>query len=610
MSIILSSSYVLQFHPFLFHTVLSTIHHMKRSSRFLFIFLLLTPVFFFAAKTFVNAQAAPGTRTENNDAVSKQIQIEDEAAETSKSNLNKTAYDFGDSNISFWVTKIGGCVSEKCATSKYRADSGAIGGVGKMIAFTYSPPASVDVYVADLLHNMNLAQPAYAQGLGFSALQPILELWKVFRNIAYVFFVFIFLIIGFGIMFRKNLGGQTAVTVQQALPRIVIALLAVSFSYAIAGLMIDLMWVVMYFLIAMFRSAGLISVEFLRNEAILNENIFGIFFSMLTRGEIANRAGEIIGDFVTESLEFQGLAGAFAESGLSTVSSVLTTLIIFVAILFAMFRTFFSLIKVYLEIILTIIFAPLILMMGAINGNAFGNWLRGLVANLAVFPVLLVFMIIGFMLVDYQGSGDLSGSLSGQLGSGGFVPPFVPGRTNPASIGLIGGIAAIMLLPEVVGIVGKYKPASIFDDLASKAWKNTQAGEIGIPVATTALAGGGGAALGAGMALYNQGIRGSSGKKLRGRELFDVVKQAASTGYNKTDADGNVIATYGGLRNKAGQVRGYQFGQNVRKVIDDVQDQRLFEPDNTRELFERLAKREAPQKEDTKSKPNVPLSGQ
>jgi hypothetical protein len=40
------------------------------------------------------------------------------------------------------------------------------------------------------------------------------------------------------IMFRTKVG-QAAITAQQAIPNVVIAMLAVTFSYAIAGLMID-----------------------------------------------------------------------------------------------------------------------------------------------------------------------------------------------------------------------------------------------------------------------------------------------------------------------------------------------------------------------------------
>ena len=53
------------------------------------------------------------------------------------------------------------------------------------------------------------------------------------------------------IMFRSKVG-QAAITVQQAIPSILIALLAVTFSYAIAGFLIDLMYLMMYMLAGLF----------------------------------------------------------------------------------------------------------------------------------------------------------------------------------------------------------------------------------------------------------------------------------------------------------------------------------------------------------------------
>ena len=435
---------------------------------------------------------------QSQDSTGQQSRIEQAAAQP-KANQEKFTYNSVLFTMSGLLKTMQGCITEACKQSSEISDAGAVQGVSRMIAFTFNQPASVDTYVADLMQNMRIAQPAYAQGIGFSALQPVLGLWKLFRNIAYLFFVFIFLIIGFAIMFRQSLGGQTAVTIQQALPRIIVALLAVSFSYAIAGLMVDLMWIVMYFLITMFQSQGLIDAPSLTGYSILNKNIFQVFIEVINNG-FASNAGTVIGDFVTTMLSGAGSVNDALASGAGWLAGILGSLILFFAIIFAMFRTFFGLIKVYFEIILSIIFAPVILMMGAINGNAFGNWLKSLVANLAVFPVLLVFILIGYMLVNF----DTGNSLPQQLQSSGFIPPFVPGRSTANDIGLVGGIAAIMLLPEVISIVGKYKPQSVFQELGGTAWKNAMAGR-GWGQGIGQMAGGailGGAGGGLGVAAY------------------------------------------------------------------------------------------------------------
>ncbi|MEO8581603.1 MAG: hypothetical protein ABI425_03375 [Patescibacteria group bacterium] len=463
-------------------------------------------------------------------------------------------------------------------------DTGAMGAVGKMIGFAYTQPASEKAYFADLFGHLG-AQPAYAQGIGFSALQPVLALWKIFRDISYVFFVFIFLAIGFGIMFRQNLGGQTAVTIQQALPRIIIALLAVSFSYAIAGLMIDIMWIMMYFLITMFGGAGLIQSDLLANFKILNLNIFDVFGGVIGSG-FANKSGEAVGSFVNNVISNdQGINNALGSVA-GGITSVLATLIIFVAVLFAMFRTFFSLIKVYFEIILSIIFAPVILMLGAINGNAFGNWVKALAVNLAVFPVLLVFIIIGFMMINggsaVQSSAivpsvnaQTNGSLPQQLQGGGFIPPFVPGRNESDTIGFIGGIAAIMLLPEVVAIVSKYKPASIFEEFGGKAVSNVfQGNQYAAPLVGLGAGGAAGAAVGGYMGYRTaQNPTQAFAQTLRG-----VV-------YGHKDAAGK---TRGGFVNWGGA--GYKAGQSTASAIDRAREGKLLDPDTINRQLDDIRK--------------------
>jgi hypothetical protein len=40
------------------------------------------------------------------------------------------------------------------------------------------PPANTQTYIADVLESARIIEPAYAQGIGFSSLNPILGIWK------------------------------------------------------------------------------------------------------------------------------------------------------------------------------------------------------------------------------------------------------------------------------------------------------------------------------------------------------------------------------------------------------------------------------------------------
>lgn len=79
--------------------------------------------------------------------------------------------------------------------------------------------------------------------LGYSYLKDSMKLdklWAQSRNIAYIFFVLAMIVIGFMIMFRSKLGGQVIVSISNSIPQLIICLILVTFSFAIAGIMLDI----------------------------------------------------------------------------------------------------------------------------------------------------------------------------------------------------------------------------------------------------------------------------------------------------------------------------------------------------------------------------------
>lgn len=257
-----------------------------------------------------------------------------------------------------------------------------------MVAMYNNPPAETKVYVADLLKSAGVATPAYAQGFGFAALSPLLEAWKQFRNLAYLFFVVIFIVIGFMIMLRRRVG-QAAITAQQAIPSVIIALLAVTFSYAIAGLLIDMMYVVMFVLLALFgKASSSTDVNF-----FMGHNVFSFGFKLVI-GSFGD-AKDAVSDYVDSLINIPLINAA----GLDWLSGITAGVIIAIAVTVAVFGIFFELLKTYITIILSIVLAPVALMMGAIPGrNTFGPWVKSLIGNLVAFPTMLLILLIYDML--------------------------------------------------------------------------------------------------------------------------------------------------------------------------------------------------------------------
>ncbi len=438
--------------------------------------------------------------------------------------------------------------SERKALEK-QLGYGVLGDVNKGIVALYKQPASARVYVADVMRSAKIIPEAQAQGLGFSALDPILETWKAFRNLAYLFFVLIFLIIGFMIMFRTKVG-QAAITAQQAIPSVIVAMLAVTFSYAIAGFMIDLMYVAMYML-AGFFSEG---------TDIVTRNIFGLVGLMFkgTTGATQNA----IEQFMEDALNI-GLVG----EAIAWMSSLLGTVIIGIAILFATFKVFFELVKTYVAVLIQIIFSPIVLMMGAFPGkNVFGKWIKDLVGNLVLWPVVLVCVLVQRMLTApiraLQGTGQTLDTAFG----GGFMPPFLVGQGQGAIVPVILGIGVLLVIPEIMQQVKKAMGVDegIFGQLASSAFgKMKPIADASLPVAGAVAK-----AVPGGVSAYRdyKNYYKQGGGSARGA-LSHAIMGGTITGQN--DGDGNAIEMKSkGMLGGAGE--GMEWGRTANTTIQDI----------------------------------------
>jgi hypothetical protein len=134
---------------------------------------------------------------------------------------------------------------------------GALGGLSNMISVMYVPTISSTQYGNYLASNFGIVKTAHAQqavdecqaspfGYGFCGLQPVFSLWAAARDFAYALLVIAFVALGIGIMVRFKADPRTVMTLQNQIPRVIIAILLITFSYAIAGIMIDLMWTITY----------------------------------------------------------------------------------------------------------------------------------------------------------------------------------------------------------------------------------------------------------------------------------------------------------------------------------------------------------------------------
>ncbi len=144
------------------------------------------------------------------------------------------------------IGAVRGYDSEGFANSKV---AGSLLGYAYLVqnTVTYEPvPVNMAYFFKDYAAKLPIiGDSVYAANTteyGHTLINSVLGLWKIFRNIAYAMMSLIMLWVGFAIITRKKISSQTVVNVQYAMPKIVIALIMIAFSYPIGALITSLSW--------------------------------------------------------------------------------------------------------------------------------------------------------------------------------------------------------------------------------------------------------------------------------------------------------------------------------------------------------------------------------
>lgn len=169
-----------------------------------------------------------------------------------------------------------GCTNNPNESYLYK-DKSLIGlSTNILVAPIKYPQASGFYSLQQTLAKAHIIPQAYAaEGIGFASLKPFIGIWLLFRNLVYLLFVIIIVAIGFMIMFRTKINPQTVISVENSIPKIVIALLLVTFSYPIVGFLIDLMYVsigLVLLLISTYKGGVAFTPDTLKDMFIFGKN--------------------------------------------------------------------------------------------------------------------------------------------------------------------------------------------------------------------------------------------------------------------------------------------------------------------------------------------------
>ena len=247
-------------------------------------------------------------------------------------------------------------------------------------------PASGIEDISNSLAKFSIASPAHAQGYGFTSLSAINRLWATSRNIVYLLMIVILVAAAFMIMFRVKINPQTAISVQLMIPKIIITLLLVTFSYAIAGLVLDSIFVIITLVLGALSYSGVFGAAFM-----------GSSIRFFATGGFAVVLAYYMLPFILVSA-----AGGFSIfiPLLNFILPVLTliSIVLIVLISWLLLRVFWMLLKTYLTLMFLIIVGPWQIMLGLLPGNqGFGAWFRNLIANAAVFVVVPLMLLLNML---------------------------------------------------------------------------------------------------------------------------------------------------------------------------------------------------------------------
>lgn len=331
-------------------------------------------------------------------------------------------------------------------------------------------PISGVQYIRNLGHELSPVNSAKAQGYGYSQLQTsIQKYWSGFRNMAYAIVVLITIIFAFMVMFKMKLDPQTVITVQSALPKIIGGVILATFSFAIAGLLIDLMYVVggiFAWLLQAADFAGAGSYEVIMHPFAGVLDNFTIFWYMFAYAIMFALA------LIFAILTIAGGSLIIFGSYYGTITSLVFILLwvwIVVLMVWYTIKIPWVLIKNLISIYISIVTAPLQIMVGTLVPSlGFGQWLKKLISELLVYPVTGLFMILAVIMLGSSVKSSISvfthlkpvadklNDLFGvHITTGVLWAPDIIGGTGAMSplLWLAASFSLIALLPKVIDLM-------------------------------------------------------------------------------------------------------------------------------------------------------------
>lgn len=327
-------------------------------------------------------------------------------------------------------------------------------------------PLSGIKYTANTVSRLISIPTVNAQGFGFGAVDSLQQYWQGFRDVAYALTVLVVIIFAFMIMFRVKLSPQLVISVQSALPKVFIALILAAFSYAIAGFVIDLSYVVgglFASLMSLAGFAGSFEEAFKLIVPIENTAALGGFYIFIYM------FGYTILFFLAVIVSIFGAIGGLSVYGfIASVLALLVVVWLLILMLIYTIKVPWVLLKNLISLFISIVVAPIQIVVGALVPSiGFSIWLRKIIAEALVFPLtgLFLFLAVQTLNASFVASWGQLWEFTGVIDNTNlWAPPILGSSADMAGLLWIAvSFTFITMIPKAVDIMKMLIMGTKFD---------------------------------------------------------------------------------------------------------------------------------------------------
>lgn len=311
-------------------------------------------------------------------------------------------------------------------------------GTARALATEDAIPVSFAYYMRDQFKNVPIvgekvyAQDSYEDVYGASL---ALAVWKAFRNMALGLMSIFLVFIGIMIIMRKKVDPRTVLTLQAALPKVIISMILIVLSFGI----------------------GVTFIRFIPAVQDWSDTIFDAVTADLNMTQQNTKAPEVV--FSVSSLSLVNILTTVERlgEGISTgAMAIFVGPIVLVVWLVVLMMVYVKVVFIYVRMLMQTITAPFIFAIGALPGNdaQILNWFKKMIAWLVSIPAMYFLISLAeFVMLYAIDVGMFGGSLQGFNNT--FVAGVVRSMLQHMFLLLITPFISIMLLIQALSVPKK-----------------------------------------------------------------------------------------------------------------------------------------------------------